>query len=1135
VLGKKLFLDDVGINLDNVAKSQLRRFERLGDRSDLEHAISNGAMAVELTSDGHLYKPGLLTNLGLTQVIRFSNFDKMSDLENAMSSHEKAVALTDDGHPSKPLFLLNLGIAQRTRFERFGNLPDLDSAISNIEEALGLIDDGKPMYLDNLGSSQHIRFQRLGDLSDLENAISNSKMAIEVPADKRRVKPEYLITLGIAQAARFTSLGDLSDLDNAISNTEEALRLTDDGSVHKPGYLTNLGAMQLRRFNHLGDMSNLESAITYTAMAAAKMDNGNPSKPGLLTNLSHSQQTRFEHLGNLSDLESAISNAEMAIELTDDGHPDKPRYLSSYGKIKGRCFKHLGNMSDLDDAISNVERAVMLMDDGHSDKLAFLSDLGAHQDTRFRRLGNLPDIVNAITNMEKVAQLMDDRHSEKPDLLTNLGNSQHARFKLLGDLSDLKNAISNGGKAIELTSDGHPSKPQYLSNHCINQLTSFEHLGNLSDLDDAISNVERAVILTNDGHVDKPDYLSNLGGCQRTRFRHLGNLPDLENSISNIKKAVDLADDNLPMKAVHLRNLGLSEQARFEHFGELEDHMASVSSFNAAAQFKAAYPSQALSAAQLWANISHIHGDLPSALDAYRTVLELLPKVAWLGLDTHSRQDWLLQAKSENMGCLAATCAIQLGHLEEAVELLDLGRSVFWQQASLLRSDLDMLIKEEPELAKELERVGQQLDTGNFSDPLFIARENGIGHGQSSTEDTGKKRRQLVNKWEVLVARVRQLPQLKYFLQPIPFHQLRQASLGGQVVIINVSQYGVDALIFGTAGPIKHLSLPDTNLDALTELSGNILHQQPVNASENQRRSYLSRFLKPALQDIWDDIMIHIFNKICIRLTNAAALPQHRIWWYPTGPLTFIPIHAAGPRSGTIDVSRLVISSYVTTLHSLFQAKKKYVPVSKEQQKLLCVSQPRTPGQSALPTTMEEVDGVVQMFCSSGWSKENIVCLCGSEATVDAVSTALNSCSCVHLACHGFQDPKLGMKSAFALHDGFLELSEIASKKLYDRQFAFLSTCEAASGQKDLPGEAMHLAAGVQFAGFPSVIATMWRIHDEDAPKVAYHTYKYVFRNGVQGLDPSEAATALNHAILYLREDPDIRVDQWAPFIHFGI
>jgi CHAT domain-containing protein len=127
------------------------------------------------------------------------------------------------------------------------------------------------------------------------------------------------------------------------------------------------------------------------------------------------------------------------------------------------------------------------------------------------------------------------------------------------------------------------------------------------------------------------------------------------------------------------------------------------------------------------------------------------------------------------------------------------------------------------------------------------------------------------------------------------------------------------------------------------------------------------------------------------------------------------------------------------------------------------------------------------------------------------------------------------MKSAFKLYDGFFELSEIASKRLPHGQFSFLSACQAASGQKSLPGEALHLAAGLQFAGFLSVIATMWRIHDEDALKVAQHIYQYFFRNGLEGLNPSDAAAALNRAILHLREDPNVTVDRWAPFIHFGI
>src|ERR1700683_4010548 len=102
------------------------------------------------------------------------------------------------------------------------------------------------------------------------------------------------------------------------------------------------------------------------------------------------------------------------------------------------------------------------------------------------------------------------------------------------------------------------------------------------------------------------------------------------------------------------------------------------------------------------------------------------------------------------------------------------------------------------------------------------------------------------------------------------------------------------------------------------------------------------------------------------------------------------------------------------------------------------------------------------------------------------------------------------MYSSFALRDDQLELSQIASKKLSNGQFAFLSACYAASGLNELPGEAMHLSAGVQFAGFPSIIATMWSICDEDASKVAYHFYQHLLHNGLQGLDTSEAATALN-------------------------
>ncbi|KIM91726.1 hypothetical protein PILCRDRAFT_811016 [Piloderma croceum F 1598] len=782
--------------------------------------------------------------------------------------------------------------------------------------------------------------------------------------------------------------------------------------------------------------------------------------------------------------------------------------------------------------------AVKLTDDQDAEKPGFLSNLGGSLRIRFESLGELPDIESAILNQQRAVDLIDDGNPHKQIVLSNLGASQLRRFERLGIHSDLDDAISNQLLAVKLTPDGHPAKPGNLSALSSSQNIRFQRLNNFVDLESSISNGQIAVDLTDDCDPEKPNFLSVLGCNQRVSFVNLGKVFDLECAISNQQKAVELTDDAHPNNPAHLINLGNSQYRRWQKLGELTDIAACVSTFKAAAQSKAAYAHHALYSARRWADISRRHGDLVSALEGYHTALEILPKVAWLGLDVSSHHDRLLNERSENLGCLAANCAIQLGHLEEAVELLDLGRSVFWQQASSLRCDVEALRREQPELANELESVGRRLDAGNFSGSFFTADEQNVR--VHSTEDIGKERRHLVVMWENLVERVRQLPQFEYFLKPIPFRNLRRAATTGQVVIINVCEVGVDALIFGALGPIDHVPLPKINLKTLTKLSSNVMLNRSSDARATlddramKRHKSSTDTLQTTLQTIWHMILVPIFLQMQIPLESYAGLPQCRIWWYPTGPLTFVPLHAAGPGNETVDVGHIIISSYVTTLSNLFQAWTASTPASTRQLKLLAISQPDTPGQRAIPKSTQEVQRVIEAARSAGWAQEDIVHLHGIDASVDCVSDALETCAWVHFACHGSQDPIMGTKSAFALHDGQLELGQIASKRL-SGQFAFLSACHAASGLKELPGEAMHLAAGLQFAGFPSVIATMWGISDEDAPKVADHAYHYLFRNGVEGLDPSDAATALNRAVLRLREDPDVTLNRWAPFIHFGI
>ena len=158
--------------------------------------------------------------------------------------------------------------------------------------------------------------------------------------------------------------------------------------------------------------------------------------------------------------------------------------------------------------------------------------------------------------------------------------------------------------------------------------------------------------------------------------------------------------------------------------------------------------------------------------------------------------------------------------------------------------------------------------------------------------------------------------------------------------------------------------------------------------------------------------------------------------------------------------------------------------------------------------------------------------LVGKDATVDAVLEEMQSCSVVHFACHGKQDMIDPLSSCLCLHDGSLSLSQLVYMKLPNAQLAFLSACQTATGEKELPDEAVHLAAGMLAAGFKSVIGTMWSVSDNAAPIVADGVYARLFKDGK--LESGKVAEALHYAVEDLRKRNPSDFMAWVPFIHMG-
>jgi CHAT domain-containing protein len=279
--------------------------------------------------------------------------------------------------------------------------------------------------------------------------------------------------------------------------------------------------------------------------------------------------------------------------------------------------------------------------------------------------------------------------------------------------------------------------------------------------------------------------------------------------------------------------------------------------------------------------------------------------------------------------------------------------------------------------------------------------------------------------------------------------------------------------------------------------------------------------------------------QICEQLVACTGEGLPRITWCATGPLAFLPLHAAGVYAGdlhssdALQAADFVVSSYTPSLAALIQPyARTYTPSRSDADHphILVISQPATPGQSPLPCTTDEANTITKHFPGG------VTHLGHDQATVEDVVAAMNKHQWVHLACHGIQDDSGDpTKSAFCLYDGRLELSRLIAMSNERAALAVLSACQTAKGDEKLPEEAVHLAAAMLAAGFKSVVATMWSIADQDGPVLADALYAALKRQLEKGVG-IDVGCALHDAVEELRRKVgEVNFARWVPFVHFGV
>ena len=908
------------------------------------------------------------------------------------------------------------------------------------------------------------------------------------------------------------------------------------GHPNLPMYLSNLGTALARRFEHAGDSADLDSAIDAGQQAVDAAPPGYPNLPMLLSNLGTTLASRFKRAGDSADLDDSIDFARQAVTATPPGNPNLPMYLSNLGISLRLRFEHAGDNGDLDDAIDATQQAVDATLPGHPNRAAMLSNLGTSLWTRFERSGDSADLDHAIDAGRQAVDATPPGHPNLPMYLSNLGNSLRLRFEYARGSADLDDSIDAGRRAVAATVPGHADHALRLSNLGISLYARFKQAGDSADLDAAIDFVRQAVTATPPGHSKLPMYLSNLGNSLLTRFGQTGDSGDLDAGIDAGRRAVDAAPPSHASLARYQLNLGRYLLIRFKQTEDSGDLDAAIGYFRAASQIPTGTASERLSAARSWGFAAARAGRWHQAAEGYAAAVALLPMVAWHGLDRATREEQL--AQWAGLATDAAACAIRDGRPELAVELLEQGRSVLWTEALNLRSDLTRLVEEHPVLAERLDRIRAVLDSpvteavASLSDPR-AGSAPAAGHAQ---QDAAGLRRRKAREWDQALAEVRALNGFEHFLARIMYPGLVSAAADDPVVIVNVSRHGCHALIVDVSSEhAQVVNLPGMSLDAAVDHANEML--LAVAGSTASGRAFPRKKDRHVVLDnlewLWDVVAEPVLTALGHTSRPEADSPWPRVLWCPTGPLTALPIHAAGHhprlRTATADstdcVLDRVISSYTTTLTALTRSRQ---PLARSPVRQLTVGMAITPGLPPLPAVPTEMKVLARHFTPSELNHQ----LVGSQATQAAVLSAMATHSLVHLACHASQQHADPTSSGFALWDGRLTITDLAGQPTQRRDLAFLSACQTATGSVRNLDEAIHLAAAMQFLGYRHVIATLWTIADSPAPEVADNVYKTLSQSGTP--DPDRTGEALHQAIHSLRQADPTNPLLWAPYIHLG-
>ncbi|KAJ3525363.1 hypothetical protein NMY22_g10611 [Coprinellus aureogranulatus] len=1127
-----------------------------------------------------LHEPAVLMNKGRELKSRFDSTGNTQCLDQSIDLFQQALDLTPQVDPSDanrrliPLnsnrsirinVLLQSGHALSERFARRGTTPDVELAIVHLEEALELCTRGGhganspqrpgfaqiPLLLASaqryLGVSYVRRYDSSGSLSDLQRAVALQRSECATPGDLpyngTLFENTELVTLAFAWSRLGTYLmrlfartGSLPDIDEAIQCQRKALELQSSYPAFRnaPGHnahrYSDLGAPLLQRFKMKGDVTDIDEAVLCFREAERLVQQSSRPQPSerlieIYNGLGMSLMRRFEHLGDANDINDAITAQQKALRVIPQDSPGLHTLINNLALCFQRLHTHTHDIDPLRESVEALRRAIEVTPPGHPMLPATLNNFASASRDLADATGRVEHIREAIDAQNKAIGLVPADHPSLSQLHDNLGHFYRGLFASTSDVSAIEQTIAAQRKALALSNPTYYEYPTILSSLGASLYERYEAKPNTADLRESISLTERSLELTPAGHSTIADRQSYLAKAYIRLHSITGDAADVERALSLY--ALATSSTTTP-------------------------------------------PRRRLTIARAWAVQSAAIQSRTQTLAATEEMMKLIPLVAGMDQTLEKRYEQL--AELSMLILSAALFAVVLAERhDKAVEWLEHGRGLVWRQLSGLRSPVDDLRQINPELADRLKSLSEGLErvstVASRRTHANLALSGMALDSKISLHAEAAQQVKMATEREKVLHTIRTtIPGFETFLQPSSADDLFEyLPDSGPVIVLGAHPAGCYALALLSAAGISPGSytvsvwraftrLPlDLHDTSDSDLAGPNTEDESTARGVRQysrRRHSGHHGVALVLRELWLGVVKPIIEALALSPLSATDDPT-RIWWCPTGPLTSLPIHAAGIYKGNDQVclADYAVSSYTPTVSMLSERVKRARSATSQKDPgsvtpgLFLVSQPDTPGYSSIPGTTVEAKCVDQEL---GFSNVPVRWLDGDKATVEAGLQGMKEYNCIHFACHATQHQDRPLESGFYLHDGRLDLSTIMKSNLGTADLAFLSACQTSTGSSVVPEEAVHLAAGMLSAGYGGVVATMWSIQDDYAPQIAEDFYRHLLKysDGDSNagprvrLDGAHASRALHAATQRLREqlgDSDLSFLVWVPYVHFGL